>query len=136
MAERVNPTELYNSVEYGFSHAAISNGNQRLLHLAGQTAWDKDRTVVGPGDVAAQTRQCLANLQQVLASQGATAAHLVRIRTYVVNHHPALLGPIQTEIGKFYAACRCAPAPNTWIGVSSLALPDFLIEIEATAALP
>lgn len=133
MAERVNPKDMYNSVEYGFSHAAISKESQKLLHLAGQVAWDENRKLVGEGDVVAQTRQCLANLKQVLASQGATPANLVRIRTYVVNNSPDKLGPINAELGKFYEGVT--PAPNTWLGVTSLALPEFLIEIEATAVL-
>lgn len=134
-AERVNPEGMYNSVEYGFSHAAISSSSHRMLHLAGQTAWDENRQVVGEGDVVVQTRKVLDNLKQVLASQGATPADLVRIRTYVVNHTAEMLVPINQEIGKFYAEFDAVPAPNTWIGVTSLALPEFLVEIEATAIL-
>ena len=37
------------------------------------------------------------------------------------------------EIGAFFGGE--IPAPNTFIGVAALALPDFLIEIEATAAV-
>lgn len=37
------------------------------------------------------------------------------------------------EIGAFYDGG--VPAPNTLIGVAALAMPDFLIEIEATAAI-
>jgi enamine deaminase RidA (YjgF/YER057c/UK114 family) len=43
--------------------------------------------------------------------------------------------PINEEIAKFYAESGAVVAPNTWLGVTSLALPEFLIEIEATAAL-
>lgn len=129
---RINPPGLYDSVRYGFSHATLQDGG-RTLHLAGQVAWDKDCNVVGPGDLAAQTRQALANLKAVLAEAGATPADVVRLRTYVVDHSPDKLGVVLPEIGAFYEGAT--PAPNTFLGVSALALPDFLIEIEAVAAV-
>ena len=129
---KINPAGLYNAVGYGFSHAALQDGG-RTLHLAGQVAWDKDCNVVGGGDLAAQTRQALANLKAVLAEAGATPADVVRLRTYVVDHNPDKLGPVLAEVGAFYDGAL--PAPNTFIGVQALALPDFLVEIEATAAI-
>jgi enamine deaminase RidA (YjgF/YER057c/UK114 family) len=131
-AERLNPPSLYNSVQYGFSHAVRQRGGD-TLHLAGQVAWNKDGQVVGAGDLAAQTRQALANLREVLAAAGATPADIVRLRTYVVNHTPDKLGPVLGEIGAFYGTA--VPAANTFIGVQALALPDFLVEIEATAVI-
>ena len=130
--ERINPETMYNSLEFGFSHASISTGG-RMLHLAGQVAWDKDRNLVGGDNLGAQARQCLANLKAVLASQGATPADLVRIRTYVVNHTPDKIGPVAAEMMAFYGDAM--PVPNTWIGVQALAMPEFLIEIEAIAQL-
>lgn len=130
-AEKINPPGLYDSVRYGFSHAARQRGGS-VLHLAGQVAWDKDGKLVGAGDLAAQTRQALANLRAVLAAAGASPADILRLRTYVVDHNPEKLGPVLGEIAQFYG--EAIPAPNTFIGVSTLALPEFLIEIEATAA--
>jgi len=132
-ATRINPSELYSSLEYGFSHAVRSEGS-RMLHLSGQVAWDADHKVIGPGDLALQARQALANLKLVLAAEGATPADLVRIRTYVVDHTPDKIGLVAPELMVFYG--DVLPAANTWIGVQALAMPDFLIEIEATAVLP
>jgi len=123
---------LYNSVQFGFSHAVRQKGGE-TLHLAGQVAWDKDGKLVGAGDLAAQTRQALANLREVLLAAGASPADIVRLRTYVVNHSADKLGPVLGEIGAFYAGA--VPAANTFIGVQTLALPEFLIEIEATAVV-
>lgn len=131
-ARRINPDSLYDSVSYGFSHAAESAPG-RLLHCAGQVAWDAGHNVVGAGDIALQARQALANLRAVLAEAGATPADVVRIRTYVVDHTPDKLGLVTPELMAFWG--DATPAPNTWIGVQALALPDFLIEIEATAEL-
>ncbi len=131
-AERINPPSLYNSVQFGFSHAVRQKGGD-TLHLAGQIAWDKEGKLVGAGDLAAQTRQALANLREVLKAAGAGPADVVRLRTYVVNHSPDKLGPVLGEIGAFYAGA--VPAANTFIGVQTLALPELLIEIEATAVV-
>lgn len=128
---RINPSDMYDSLTFGFSHASVSEPGQ-LLHLAGQVAWDKDGNLVGGDDLALQARQVFANLKAVLASQGLGPADLVRIRTYVVNHTPDKLEPVAGELMAFYG--DAVPAPNTWIGVPALALPDFLIEVEATAA--
>ncbi len=130
--EAVNPPELYEAVPFGFSHAVLQTGG-RTLHLAGQTAWNEARELVGGDDLVAQTRQVLANLRRVLAACGATPADVVRLRTYVVNHSPDKLGPLCAEIVAFYEGA--APAPNTLVGVQALALPEFLIEIEATAVV-
>lgn len=132
MAERLNPPELYNALEYGFSHACVSEGG-RMIHCAGQVAWDAERNLVGPGDLAAQTRQALANLRAVLSAAGATPADVVRIRTYVVGHTPDKLGPVAAALAEFWG--DATPAANTWIGVEALALPEFLVEIEADAVV-
>ena len=131
-AERINPASLYNSVQFGFSHAVRQKGGD-TLHLAGQVAWDKRGELVGAGDLALQTRQVLANLKEVLASVGATPADVVRLRTYVVDHSPDKLAPVLGEFAAFYG--EAVPAANTFIGVQALALPDFLVEIEAIAAV-
>lgn len=132
MRHALNPESMYNSTQFGFSHAVVQEGG-RTLHLAGQAALDADGNVVGTGDLLVQTRQCLLNLTKVLESAGAKPADVVRIRTYVVNHSPEKLGPICGEISAFYG--DAPPAANTFIGVQSLALPDFMIEIEATAVI-
>ncbi len=130
--EAINPVTLYESVQYGFSHAIKSSGPVSI-HCSGQVAWDKDFHLVGEGDVGAQARQVLSNLKEVLAAAGAGPADVVRMRTYVVNHKPEFIEPIGAALAEFYG--DVIPAANTWIGVQSLALPDFLIEIEVTATL-
>lgn len=130
--QRINPASLYDSVSYGFSHASLLQGGA-TLHLAGQVGWNASYEVAA-GDLAAQTRQALANLTAVLQEVGATPADVVRLRTYIVDHTPDKLGVVLPEIGKFYG--DATPAPNTVVGVAALALPEFLIEIEAISAVP
>jgi len=129
---RINPDSMYNSLVYGFSHAAVQTSG-KTVHLAGQVAWDKDCAIVGGDDLAAQTRQTLANIKTVIEAAGGTIADIVRLRIYVVNHSPDKLGVVLPEVGAFFG--EVTPPPNTFLGVQALALPDFLIEIEATAAI-
>ena len=129
---RINPPSLYDAVSYGFSHATLQDGG-KTLHLAGQVSWDADGAIVGPGDLAAQTRQALANLKAVLTEAGVTPADVVRLRTYVVDHTPDKLGLVMPEVLAFYDGA--VPAPNTFIGVAALALSEFLVEIEAIAVV-
>lgn len=130
--EIINPESIYDSLPYGFSHAARSRGGT-TIHCAGQVAWDRNGQLVGLGDLGAQSRQVLENLKTVLGEAGATPADVIRMRTYVVNHKPEYLDVIGKAIAEFYG--DTLPAANTLIGVQSLALPDFLIEIEVTAVI-
>ena len=130
--EVINPASLFESKKYGYSHAVKATGTS-TIHCAGQIAWDKDRNLIGGDDIGAQARQALNNLKTVLAEAGAGVADIVRIRTYVVNHTPEYLEPVGMALAEFYG--DTPPAANTWIGVQSLALPEFMIEIEATAEI-
>lgn len=130
--ETLNPPELYASTKFGFSHATRSEAPV-MLHLAGQVAWDAHYNLIGPGDVRAQAAQALANLKQVLAAAGATPADVVRMRTYLVNHTPDDLKAIGRLLVDFYEGAE--PAANTVVGVARLAMPEFLCEIEVTAAI-
>ncbi|GGD72447.1 RidA family protein [Croceicoccus mobilis] len=130
-AKRINPASLYESVGYGFSHAALDEANG-TLHLAGQVAWDKDYNVIGE-DVAAQARQALANIKIVLEEAGSSIDKLLRLRTYIVDYDPSKLEALGPVLGEFYG--DVVPAPNSIIGVQALALPPFLIEIEAIATV-
>lgn len=129
---RINPDTLYPSVQYGFSHATLDEATG-TLHLSGQVAWDKDYTVVGGSDVGLQARQALANIKAVLASQGLGPEAVLRLRTFVVNYDVSMLGAIAPELAAFYG--DVVPAANTVVGVQALAMPEFLIEIEAIATV-
>jgi len=128
----INPKDMHDSVPMGYSHAVKSNGNT-TIHFSGQVAWNKNREIVGGDDIGLQANQVLTNLKTVLGSAGAQVSDVVRLRTYVVNLNPSLLEPIGQAIAEFYG--KNIPVANTMIGVQSLALPEFLIEIEATAEI-
>lgn len=132
MTSKINPVGLYDSTPFGFSHASVQEAG-RVLHLAGQVAWDANCNVVGVDDFPAQVDQALANLSAVLADSGLGPTDVLRLRTYIVGNDLERLGAVVSALQRFYGGTT--PAPNTVIGVQSLALPDFLVEIEAVAQL-
>jgi len=112
----------------GYSHAAKAGG---LLFLAGQVAQDQDGNVVGRGDVEAQAVQIFDNLRAVLASAGATLNDVVKLTTYTTN--VAYRAKIAEVRGRYFTTYF---PPNTFVVVAGLAAPDYLLEIEAVAAVP
>lgn len=130
----VNPDTLYPSTRYGFSHLAVVTGG-RLAYCAGQVAWDEKNELVGGTNMAAQIEQALRNVRTALAAVGAMPSDVVCLRTYLVNHGQADLMAMSAALSQFYGDGN-PPAPNTVIGVARLALPEFLVEIEATAVVP
>lgn len=108
----------------------IETGDTALLFISGQVAVDLDGNLVGPGDVAAQTDQVYKNLAAILAAHGATFADVVKMNTYLVNiaDRPASGAVRGRYIGDPYPA-------STLVAVAALAQPEYLIEVEAVAAV-
>lgn len=130
--EYVNPDTLFPSLEHGFSQVVAVRGG-RTIYISGQTAWDAQRRIVGGTELAQQARQALRNLQAAVEAAGGTLADVVALRIYIVNYRPEQADAIGGALREFFPKEQ-RPA-STWIGVSALAVPDFLIEIEATAVL-
>ncbi len=104
-----------------------------MIHCAGQTAWDKDLNVIGDGDFAAQAKAAYENVRLALASAGAEPADIVRMRTYIVDYTPEYLEPLGIETAAFFG--DHPPPAAMLLGVASLAMPEFMIEIEVTAVI-
>lgn len=115
-----------------YSHTVVTSG-RRTIYTAGQVSVDENGKIVGAGDLAAQTTQVMRNLGQALAAAGASFAEVVKITTYVVDYRPELRATIGGARAPFFAG-RTPPA-STLVGVSALAMPEWLIEIEAIAVL-
>lgn len=128
--ERIQPPGLTKPT--GYSHVVTVSG--KLAFVAGQVSLDKDGNVVGKGDLKAQTVQVFENLKAALAAASASPKDLVKIVIYVVNYNPAQIGVLRDARQAFLAGAE--PPASTLVGVQALAREDFLIEIEAIAAVP
>jgi enamine deaminase RidA (YjgF/YER057c/UK114 family) len=117
--------------QFGFVQANEVSGAQRVLLCAGQASVGADGAPLHAGDMRAQVVQALDNLETVLRQAGFGLADVVRLNYYT------------TDLDAFFAAydaitsrlsqAGCRPA-STLLGVTRLAFPELLVEIEATAA--
>jgi 2-iminobutanoate/2-iminopropanoate deaminase len=128
--QHVNPPSLFSSIEHGFSQVVVASG-AKTVFISGQTAWDVNKKIVGR-TVVEQTRQALRNVKAAVESAGGNLRDIVVLRIYIVHRAEQDFGSIDSALREVFAT---DPPTSTWIGVSSLAVPDFLVEIEAIAVL-
>lgn len=117
--------------DYGFSQAIEVSGGDRVLYCAGQTSTGADGNTLHGDDMGAQTVEALDNLETVLREAGMSLANVVRLNYYVTDVDRYLQEGAQA-VGQRLGAAGVRPA-GTMLGVTRLAFPDLLIEIEATA---
>ena len=125
--ERMNPAGL--STPTGYSHVVSTRGG-RTIYIAGQVALDAQGRIVGPGDLAAQTRQVFANLEIALKAAGATFDHVVKTNYYMRD--ASQVATVREVRSKYFT--KELPA-STLVEISRLAQPDFLIEVEVIAVV-
>ena len=130
--EYINPDNLFPSLPHGFSQIVVASG-KRMVFISGQTAWDERKNIVGGDSVLEQARQALRNLEKAMGAAGGTLKDIVALRIYVVDYQAECGTAIGITLREFFSTQN--PPASTWIGVSALADPEFLIEIEATAVL-
>ncbi len=118
----------------GFSHAVTASG--RLAFVSGQVALDADGRLVGAGDLAAQTRQALGNLHQILRALGADWPNVIRFGWFVLDASQVqVIRDAREEFLRPALGNRPNPA-STLLQVAGLVRPEFLVEVEAVVALP
>jgi 2-iminobutanoate/2-iminopropanoate deaminase len=112
----------------GHYSAAILATGTRVLEISGALAEGPDGSPVGGDDAEEQARQCLRNVDGVLRAAGATKDDVVRIGVYLTDmaDRPAVARAREEYFGDHKPAA-------TLVAVKALVLPEFRVEIEATA---
>jgi enamine deaminase RidA (YjgF/YER057c/UK114 family) len=126
---RTNPSSISKPFS-NYAHVVTAEGAQKLVFCAGQVAADVDGKVLPPDDFAAQTKMVMKNLENALAAGGAKLSDVTKITIYICNPHDV---PKARHILIDYFGDN--PPGSTLCVLRGLANPNFLLEIEAIAAV-
>ncbi len=128
---RINPPEL--GTPPGYSQIVDVTAS-RIIFISGQTALDRDENLVGRNDFSAQAAQVFHNLAIALQARGCDATNLVKLTVFLTNMEN--LGAYREVRNRFFASVTPPAAPAvTLVEVSKLYGPEFMIEVEAIAAV-
>jgi len=119
------------SLNLGYNQAEIIEGANRHLICAGQTSVDGQGNPQHPGDMRKQIALALDNLEAVLSAAGMGLGNVTRLNIYTTDVDAALKH--FDLLGSRFGPVKCSP-PMTLLGVTRLAIPPLMFEIEATAA--
>ena len=111
----------------GYSHAAKAG---KTLYIAGQVAQDVAGNVVGKDDIEAQARQAFTNLQNIMEEAGGSLLNIVKMTTFLTDFN--YIDSFRSVRNEFFSEPF---PPNTLLIINSLALSDYMIEVEAVAVL-
>jgi enamine deaminase RidA (YjgF/YER057c/UK114 family) len=128
----INPDGLPKNPAY--TNVVAVSGSVKTIYIGAQGAFDASTgTIVGKGDIGAQTVQVLKNIQAALAGAGAKLEHIIKWTIYLTQRQP--LQPA-FEAGMHAWGDRPNPPLNTVMYVSELVPSDCLVCIEAIAVVP
>ena len=127
-----NTRETYpeQELDNDLCQAVVARGTS--VFLRGQVAQDLDtRESLHSGDAGAQTAKAMENIQMLLDESGSQLDHICRIVVYLtdIRYRDA----VYQEMGKWLKGVHPC---STGLVVPALARPEWLVEIEATAAIP
>jgi enamine deaminase RidA (YjgF/YER057c/UK114 family) len=127
MERRLVPAVSPQAATVGYSRA-VRDG--RHVHVAGTVAIYPEG-VETPADAYAQAKRCLEIIVAALAEVNADPAHVVRTRVYLVD------AADWEDVGRAHGEVFSRAIPATsFIVVSALLDPRWLVEIEAEALVP
>jgi len=127
----INPSFVFNSLQYGFSQAVEAGSGRRVL-LSGQVGVDEQERTVAAG-LYEQTVKAFENIQSILAETGGDLSHVVMMRIYIAESARDEQDQITRVLLERFPE---NPPASSWIIVSGLSLPQWLIEIEVEAVVP
>lgn len=118
---------------YGYSQVVTTPLNGKMIIISGQTAWDSAGVIIGEGDFKGQLEYCLKNIDKILKSKGVKRDNIVKLNYYVKNLDEQKIYSI-TEVAQTFFTKNKYPA-GCLLGVTELADPRFMVEVEATAII-
>ena len=127
---RGDPAGLANVRKTVYHHYIRVDKPSSLIFLSGQLARDGDGKLVGPGDMAEQTRQCIRNMRTVLDAAGGTLEDIVSIVVYTTD-----VRQFKEIVAARMEFFKDRLPTSTIVEVNHLADPGLLIEFQAIAAL-
>ena len=126
---RINPKTISKPFT-NYAHVVTVEGARKLVFCAGQVAADVDGKVLPPDDFAAQTKMVMKNLKNALAAGGAKLSDVTKVTIYICNPHDV---PKARAVLFDYFGDN--PPASTLCVLRGLANPNFLLEVEAVAAV-
>jgi 2-iminobutanoate/2-iminopropanoate deaminase len=128
----INPAELYNSTQFGYSQATVSNPG-KLVFISAQFPCNEDQHLVGGADIISQARQAFDNLKIAIEKSGGSLKDIVMLKLYMVDYREEDADAVGSIMKEYFGTDN--PPASTWIGVKSLVNYKFLIGIEAQAVI-
>lgn len=125
----VNPWSW--SLNFGYNQAEIVEGAKRHVLCAGQTSVDGEGNPQHPDDMRSQMTLALDNLEAVLTAADMDLTNITRLSIYSTDVDEAMKN--FDVLGTRFGPVGATP-PMSVLGVTRLAIPPLMFEIEATAA--
>ena len=113
------------------SHAVVVE-RAGLVYLSGQIAWDAAGELVGRDDPAAQASKISDNIDIALAAAGTARRNVVRETIYIVDCTPETAGAV---VSALRGDATWPPPAQTILGVTALAVPGHLVEVDIVATI-
>ena len=114
----------------GYHQAEIVEGARRQLTVSGQTAVDGEGTPQHPSDMREQMALALNNLETVLQEAGMGLQNVTKLGIFSTDVDQTMQH--FDVVGARLGAAGATP-PMTLLGVTQLAIPGLMFEIEAMA---
>jgi len=121
-----NPDGVVDSTQYGYNQAVET---EHALYVSGQPGWDEAGDV--PEGVEAQTHRAFDNVEAVLAEADCTLDDVAKVTCYLVDPRANL----EAFLGVWNERLAGPRPANTVVGVPSLALPEFEVELDVEVPL-
>ena len=109
----------------GYAHTVTVEAGERLVFAAGAVPIDQSGSLVGAGDIRAQTRAVLDNLAEALRGAGTGLDRVVATTVYVVAAEQADLATVWGRCGRRTSAsdripphCSGSPSSGTPVNLS------------------